>query len=161
MNAASEKLWTECCNNFNGFPDSITEVKKDIVKLSQEVDFTEVDSLLQSHAEPLSNEALLELERAAAEKEEEEENEPEPVCGLDIKPLQNTFSFNDSAMELLQEHDPNHKRSNNVVNQMEQAMKIYRELYDEKRKKVKVHNLSSFQTCSYTIHFNHWTINFK
>ena len=93
MNAAWGKLWPECRNNFKGFSDSINEVKKDIVRLSHEVGFTEVDEedldgLLESHSEPLSNEELLELERAAAEKEEEEENEPEPLRGLDIKNLQ-------------------------------------------------------------------------
>ena len=149
MNAAWGKLWPECRNNFKGFSDSINEVKKDIVRLSHEVGFTEVDEkdldgLLESHSEPLSNEELLELERAAAEKEEEEENEPEPVRGLDIKTLQKAFSFVDSAVELLQEHDPNPKRSSNVVNQMEQAMKIYRELYDEKRKKAKQSTISAF-----------------
>lgn len=149
VNAAWGKLWPECRNNFKGFPDSINEVKKDIVRLSHEVGFTEVDEedldgLLESHSEPLSNEELLELERAAAEKEEEEENEPEPVRGLDIKNLQKAFSLIDSAMELLQEQDPNPKRSSNVANQVEQSMKIYRELYDAKCKKVKQSTISAF-----------------
>ncbi|MPC49747.1 hypothetical protein E2C01_043559 [Portunus trituberculatus] len=47
-------------------------------------------------------------------------------------------------MELLQEHDPIPKRSSNVVNQMEQTMKIYSELYDEKCKKMKQSTIPAF-----------------
>lgn len=47
-------------------------------------------------------------------------------------------------MELLQEQDPNPKRSSNVANQVEQAIKIYRELYDAKRKKAKQSTILSF-----------------
>ncbi|MPC72603.1 hypothetical protein E2C01_066915 [Portunus trituberculatus] len=46
-----------------------------------EVDDNDVQNLLESHAEPLSNDELMELDKAEKEGDEEEE----PVRGLDIK----------------------------------------------------------------------------
>ena len=90
-------MWPACVNDFQGFKgDAIKDVTKNIVRLSHKVGFAEVDKddvddLLQSHAEPVSNEELLELESAMADKE----GEPEPVHGLDIKTLQQALKHID------------------------------------------------------------------
>ncbi|MPC70825.1 hypothetical protein E2C01_065085 [Portunus trituberculatus] len=51
-----------------------------------EVDDHDVQDLLESHAEALSNDELIELDKASQEAEKEGDEE-EPVRGLDIKTL--------------------------------------------------------------------------
>ncbi|MPD04266.1 hypothetical protein E2C01_099944 [Portunus trituberculatus] len=53
-------------------------------QLNDEVD-DDVQDLLESHAEPLSNDEFMELDKASQEAEKEGYEEEEPVCGLDIK----------------------------------------------------------------------------
>ncbi|MPC73563.1 hypothetical protein E2C01_067897 [Portunus trituberculatus] len=57
-----------------------------------EADDDDVQDLLQSHAEPLSNDELIELNKASQEAEKEGDEEEEPVCGLDIKTLRKCLS---------------------------------------------------------------------
>ena len=148
MNAVWGEVWPACVNDFQGFKgNAIKDVTKNIVRLSYKVGFAEVDEddvddLLQNHADPLSNEELLELESAVADKEEE--GEREPVRGLDIKTLQQTLKHIDSAIELLQERDPNPNRSGNVAHHLEQGIKIYREMYDVKRRNANQSTISAF-----------------
>lgn len=70
------------------------------------MDEDDLDRLLESHSDPLSNEEISELKSAAAKKEGKEEKEPETDRGLYILKLQNDFSSIDSAMESLEDPIP-------------------------------------------------------
>ncbi|KAG7174211.1 Tigger transposable element-derived protein 1-like 158, partial [Homarus americanus] len=65
MNSVWRKLWPECVHNFVSFP-SVPAVRKTILTLVKkagfdEVDDTDVEDLLDSHNEELTNEDLIEL----------------------------------------------------------------------------------------------------
>ncbi|KAK3870200.1 hypothetical protein Pcinc_024545 [Petrolisthes cinctipes] len=74
----------------------------------------------------------MELVKERAIVEEEEEKEPER--GLDVKTLSEVFSSNDHTMELLKERDANPARSGAAAHAVGQAMKMYREIFNTKKK---------------------------
>lgn len=84
-----------------------------LVNLCHRVGFDDVDveELLESHAEPLSNDELIELDKALREAEKEEDKEEEPVLGLDIKTLREYLGGIERNLETLKERDPNLARS--------------------------------------------------
>ncbi|MPD03709.1 hypothetical protein E2C01_099358 [Portunus trituberculatus] len=100
-----------------------------------EVDDNDVQDLLESHAESLSNDELIELDNTSQEAEKEGDEEEEPVCGLDIKTLQNVSVVSKKALETLKERDLNPARSSKMAHDIEKSVKIYQEIYDEKNKK--------------------------
>ncbi|KAK4328694.1 hypothetical protein Pmani_000891 [Petrolisthes manimaculis] len=90
MNGCWKKLWKECVNDFAGFKVKDTsEVRMDIMRLShlagfKEVNEDDIQELLDSHDEPLTNEDLMQLEQERAHNEDDDANkEEETVRGLD------------------------------------------------------------------------------
>jgi hypothetical protein len=72
--------------------NSVLQIQKGIVKLAQDVGFKEVyeddvEELLQSHSEPLSNEDLMSIEQEGTAEEECEETLPTPPKELSTKEL--------------------------------------------------------------------------
>lgn len=62
MNGAWKNIWLECIHNFARFAPTVTDLLKDIVKLSHtKVDEDDVQELLDSHQEPLTNKELMQL----------------------------------------------------------------------------------------------------
>ncbi|KAK4328695.1 hypothetical protein Pmani_000891 [Petrolisthes manimaculis] len=111
MNGCWKKLWKECVNDFAGFKVKDTsEVRMDIMRLShlagfKEVNEDDIQELLDSHDEPLTNEDLMQLEQERAHNEDDDANkEEETVRGLDVKTLKEVFSSVEHAMDLLKEH---------------------------------------------------------
>lgn len=119
MNGCWTKIWKECVNDFAGFKvKDISVVRKDIVRLShlavfREVNEDDIQELLDSQDEPLSNEDLMQ-ERAKTEDDDANQEE-ETVRGLNVKTLREVFSSREHAMELLKERDPNPARSDAAV----------------------------------------------
>ncbi|MPC71487.1 hypothetical protein E2C01_065765 [Portunus trituberculatus] len=111
-----------------------------------EVDDGDVQDLLESHAEPLSNDELIEQDKASQEKEKEVDEEEEPVRGLDIKTLRECLGGIEKALETLKERDPNPAKSSKVAHDVEKSVKIYQETYDEKTRKTKQSTRSSSQS---------------
>jgi len=79
MNTVWKKIWLECVHDFPGFP-SVSDVCKDIVWLSHEAGFDEVDKddtvkLLESHREILSNEDLIAIQQEGVHQDAEDEEE--------------------------------------------------------------------------------------
>lgn len=151
MNGCWTKIWKECVNDFARFKVKDTsEVRKDIARLShlagfKEVNEDDIQELLDSHDEPLSNEDLMQLEQERAKTEDDDANqEEETVRGLDVKTLQEVFSSIEHAMELLKECDPNPARSDTAVHGVQQALKVYRDMYNSKKKLAKQTTISSF-----------------
>ncbi|MPD02442.1 hypothetical protein E2C01_098025 [Portunus trituberculatus] len=139
MNLTWNKVWPECAHNFPGFAeDDISAIRNDIVNLCRRGDFDEVDDddvqdLLESHAEPLSNDELIEVDKASQEAEKEGDKEEEPVCGLDIKTLGECLGGIEKPLETLKERDPNPSRSSIVVHDVEKCQDLSRN--DEKQEK--------------------------
>ena len=150
MNAVWQKLWPECVNDFGGFP--ITEpVVREIVTLSHQVGFNEVtegdvNNLLDSHAEELTNEDLMAIDQDSADEDkgEDEDGETTPQLNLTRKMLADAMSYIDQGVQILVNNDPNRERSIKAERTIEDALNSYRELYKEKQLRAKQVTLTSF-----------------
>ena len=136
MNAVWKKVWPECVHNFTGFAD-VPLITSQIVDLAQEAGFEEVDEedvddLLESHAEPFSNEDLMELEQQWALEEEEEEYAVTPSSKHLTMKILSSF---ENAIEFVIEQDPNLERSTDFSCVVNDALCCYKELYAAKKKK--------------------------
>ncbi|KAK4307354.1 hypothetical protein Pmani_020873 [Petrolisthes manimaculis] len=148
MNGSWRKLWEDCVTDFTGFPD-LKDVRKDLVRLSHSAGFNEVDEediqqLFDSHAEPLSNEDLMEIEQERALADQEDNDDDEPRRELGIKELREAFQHIEKGMELFREYDLNPARSGAATQAVEQAIKPYKEIYERKRRQAKQTTISSF-----------------
>ncbi|MPC79098.1 hypothetical protein E2C01_073611 [Portunus trituberculatus] len=92
-----------------------------------EVDDDDVQDLLESHAESLSNDELIDQDKAS-QLAEKEGNEEEPVRGLDIKTHRECLGGIKKGLETLKERDPNPARSSKVAHDVEKSVKIYQEI---------------------------------
>ncbi|MPC56341.1 hypothetical protein E2C01_050297 [Portunus trituberculatus] len=81
-------------------------------------------STVRIHAEPLSNDELIELDKALQEAEKKGDEEEEPVHGLDIKTLRECLGGIKKALETLKKCDPNPVRSSKVAHDIEKSVKI-------------------------------------
>ena len=64
--------------------------------------------------------------------------------GLDIKTLRECLGSIEKSLETLKERDPNPTRSSKVAHDIEKSVKIYQEIYDEKRRNAKQSSIFSF-----------------
>ncbi|MPC97020.1 hypothetical protein E2C01_092308 [Portunus trituberculatus] len=113
MNLAWNKVWPECAHDFLGFAeDDIGAIRRAGL---DEVDDDGVQDLLESHTEHLSNDELIEQDKASQEAEKEGDKEEEPVRGLDIKTLRECLSGIEKPLETLKKSDPNPARSSKGV----------------------------------------------
>ncbi|CAM4540024.1 unnamed protein product [Lepidochelys kempii] len=82
----------------------------------------DVEELLASHSEELTNEDLIEWEQQKVAEEQEDEptvQETPPRKVLTIKVLAEAFQHLEAAMSLFEEHDPNIERSAPIQTQAE------------------------------------------
>ncbi|CAM4670142.1 unnamed protein product [Caretta caretta] len=118
-------VWRELCpdivSDFQGFTYTVEEVTKAVVELGKEfnlnVALEDVDELLASHSEELTNEDLIALEQQKGAEEEEdaptvEETPPRKV--LTTKVLAEAFQRMEAAVSLFEEHDANIERRASV-----------------------------------------------
>ncbi|XP_045129328.1 tigger transposable element-derived protein 1-like [Portunus trituberculatus] len=147
MNAAWSKVWPEVVINFTGFvPVSVTDLRKDIVRLSHRASFEEVDEedvqeLLDSHRKPLTNK---ELEEMLNERAHQETTKPEKERVLTINFLQEFFCKIESAIDSLKEVDPNYARSFTAAHEIEKALGFYKEILAAKRRKATQPSIESY-----------------
>ena len=118
MNLARRKVWPECVHNFPGFAeDNIGAIRGDIINLCHKAGFDGVDhdveDLLESHVDPLSNEELIELDKALQEAKKEGYEE-EPMRGLDFRTLKECLRSIEKALEIPKDRDPNPTKSSKV-----------------------------------------------
>lgn len=144
MNGVWRKLWPDCVNEFRGFPSTQTVVRE-IVGLAHDVGFNDVDEddineLLGSHDEELTNEDLIVMEQDRAA--EEQEQEPERI--LTQKLLSEALSNIDAYVQKLVDNDPNRERSLMIEQGIESLLMPYRELYREKQLRAKQTRVTSF-----------------
>ncbi|KAK4325247.1 hypothetical protein Pmani_004205 [Petrolisthes manimaculis] len=132
MNATWSKVWSESTNNFTEFvPTSVINLRSDIVRLSHRAGFDEVDEddvqeLLDSHSQPLTNEELEDMLQQLVHHEEAEPPWRERMLTIDN--LQEFFNKIESAIENIKEMDLNSARSGTAVHGVEKALGCYREI---------------------------------
>ncbi|XP_007091164.1 CENPB DNA-binding domain-containing protein 1 [Panthera tigris] len=141
MNSVWKKIWPECVR-FQSVSqaDNIAQLQQDIVSLAKNVAFEEVveadvDQLLRSHEEDLSNKELMQLEQEPAE--EESEDAPPALRQLTTGRLSAAFSHFEAGLQVLTSDGRNDDWKLKVSGAINDAINCYRELYNEKRRRSK------------------------
>ncbi|KAM9061128.1 tigger transposable element-derived protein 1-like [Sarcophilus harrisii] len=144
MNSVWKKIWPECVHAHDVSQiENITQIQQDILALANDIGFAElveadVDQLLQSHDEELSNEELMQLEQERAVEEKEENEDAPPILRqLTTKELSEAFSHFEAGMQILANNDPNSERKFAVSRGINDTISCYRELYNEKKQRSK------------------------
>ncbi|GAB5582602.1 CENPB DNA-binding domain-containing protein 1 [Prionailurus iriomotensis] len=141
MNSVWKKIWPECVR-FQSVSqtDNIAQLQQNIVTLAKNVAFEEVveadvDQLLRSHEEDLSNTELMQLEQEPAE--EESEDAPPALRQLTTGRLSAAFSHFEAGLRVLTSDGPNDDWKLKVSGAINDAINCYRELYNEKKRRSK------------------------
>lgn len=146
MNGVWRKLCPQFVNDFHGFEDTVETLTEKLVSLGNqlqlELEVDDVTELLESHGEELSSEDLIELEKQMIEEVEEEE-EPEPKR-FTTKVLAEAFRMVEEAMSMIEGQDPNSARFTKVYRSVTDAMRCYKEIYEEKKKASVQSSLDSY-----------------
>ncbi|XP_066474732.1 tigger transposable element-derived protein 1-like [Tiliqua scincoides] len=157
MNATWNNSYPSAMCSFEHF-DAI-QIQSELVKLAKNAGFEEVaaegvEKLLESHALPLTNEELEELDRQAFEEdcdeldreasEEEDDDQPSQAKGLTVPILHSLFEQADRLVELLKENDPLHDRALKVEKVMKDTLACYQEILNTKLQKGEERNLDTF-----------------
>ena len=147
------QLWPEAVIEFRGFMEAeVSEARQQIVDMALQVGFEEVDEdddedFLLSHREELRNDDLLALEEERIR--EESESSPEevvPVKTLTTKVMAKGFKLVNEAMAIFDEYDPDYMRSSKVQREMENVLKYYKEVNEQKMKAAtQVSNMKFFK----------------
>ncbi|XP_039702515.1 tigger transposable element-derived protein 1 [Pteropus medius] len=139
MNSVWEKIWPQCVQSQSvSQTDNIARLRRNIVTLARTVAFEEiveadVDQLLRSHEEALSNEGLMQLDREPAGQEGNEDAAP-ALRQLTTRQLAAAFSHFEAGLQVLTScsHDDEWKLK--VSRAINDAVTCYRELYSEKKR---------------------------
>ncbi|XP_035975602.1 tigger transposable element-derived protein 1 [Halichoerus grypus] len=140
MNSVWKKIWPECVQ-FQSVSqtDNIAQLQQNIVTLAKNVAFEEVveadvDQLLRSHEEDLSNEELMQLEQEPA-GEQESEDAPPALRQLTTGELSAAFSHFEAGLQVLTSNSPDDEWKLQVSRAINDAINCYRELYKEKKRR--------------------------
>ncbi|CAD7689291.1 unnamed protein product [Nyctereutes procyonoides] len=142
MNSVWKKIWPECVQFHSvSQTDDIAQLQQNIVTLAKNVAFEEVveadvDQLLRSHEEDLSNEELMQLEQEP-KGEEESEDVPPALRQLTTGELSTAFSHFEAGLQVLTSNSPNEEWKMQVSRAINDAINCYRELYKEKKRRSK------------------------
>lgn len=142
MNSVWKKIWPQCVQ-FQNFSqtDNIAQLQKNIMTLAKTLAFEElveadVDQLLQSHEDALSNEELMQLEQEPAGEEESEDTQP-VLRQLTTGELSAALSHFEAGLQILTSSSPNDEWKLKVSRAISGAINCYRELYNEKKRRSK------------------------
>ncbi|KAK3883528.1 hypothetical protein Pcinc_011179 [Petrolisthes cinctipes] len=149
MNGVWQKLCPQYVNNFTGFEKVQEEVVNNLISMSEklELDLEEQDFIefFDAHAKELTNDELRELEKQRKEGEEAEEEEVEvPTKHFQTKVMAQAFALFEEGLTLLESQDPNEERHVKVSSAVNDALKCYHVIYDEKKKAVTQSSLHRF-----------------
>ena len=116
-----------------------TQLQQNIVILAKsvavgEVGEADVDQLLQSHEEGLSNEELMQLEQEPAGEEKEGEEAALALRQLTTRELSVAFSHFEAGLQVLTSNSPDAMWKHQVSRAINDAISCYRELYSEKER---------------------------
>ena len=138
MNSVWKKIWPECVQFQSASQtDGIAQLQQNIVILAKsvavgEVGEADVDQLLQSHEEGLSNEELMQLEQEPTGEEEEGEEAAPALRQLTTRELSAAFSHFEAGLQVLTSNSPDAAWKLQVSRAINDAISCYRELYSEK-----------------------------
>ncbi|XP_007125547.1 tigger transposable element-derived protein 1 [Physeter macrocephalus] len=143
MNSVWKKIWPECVQFHSvSQTDNIAQLQQNIVTLAKsvalgEVGEADVDQLLRSHEEGLSNEELVQLEQEPAGEEEEGEEAAPALRQLTTRELSAAFSHFEAGLQVLTSNSPNEAWNLKVSRAIYDAISCYRDLYSEKERRSK------------------------
>ena len=147
MNGVWGKLCPQFVNDFTGFGE-VEEARQKCVDLANamqlDIEDDDIDELLESDNEELTNDELLEIERYIQEEEGRMEEEPEVPKRFTAKGLRECFSVFESGFELLEAMDSNVERVEEFRKKMNSAMACYHLIYEEKARSVTQATLDNF-----------------
>lgn len=143
LRAAWQRIIPNCANGFKGFKDEVNRVINDITKLGIDLGLTEIEKgdvqdLLQSHDKELDDEDLIDLERERAYDDQMDDNDEQidvPPKEFTLKEMDEMFRVAEIFKDKILNGDPNLERSMKVRQEIENSIRCYRVLYEEKRKK--------------------------
>lgn len=157
LNGVWKKLCPHFVHNFKGFSnnDNVASANRKSLHFAQKLGFDEledndIDELLQSHQEELSNDDLLEIERERVQRMEEAEAaaaaaaSQEPLRALTVTNLSQCMDLLRQAMKIIEENDPNVERSGAVTRDVLNRMSCYEVMLKEKQQKKKQQTITAF-----------------
>ncbi|XP_065445765.1 tigger transposable element-derived protein 1-like [Chrysemys picta bellii] len=135
MNGIWHCAWPDAVHRFMGF-DAVPALEQEIVKLAKDVGFEEVEEedeqeLLESHAELLTNEELIELDQpqiSEESKDDDDDDVGQEARSLMTKNLSHFFGLLDEMTEIIQSGDPFRERSAKVSRALNDSVACYREI---------------------------------
>ncbi|XP_064087452.1 tigger transposable element-derived protein 1-like [Macrobrachium nipponense] len=141
MNGAWKRLCPQFVNDFIGFEEfktlELQSVTNKIIGISKElhleIDAEDVNELLESHGEELSEEDLIQLEKQVIE-EEEEAPVPDPLS-LSDKGLSEAFFHIEKAMALFEAVDPDMERYTKILGEVMDGLTFYRVILEKEENK--------------------------
>ncbi|XP_064104045.1 tigger transposable element-derived protein 1-like [Macrobrachium nipponense] len=148
LNASWRKLWPDVVHDYEGFtPDEVHHSAVDkavrLARLVANEGFTDmtaedINSLIDCHSEPLTNEDLVEMIRSASEEEEEaaddgDDDEPEQR-GLTLENLQELCNMARAMQQRAQEIDDNMVRAIEFSNRIDGVMALYKGIFAQMKK---------------------------
>uniref|UniRef100_A0A8C4RA68 HTH CENPB-type domain-containing protein n=1 Tax=Eptatretus burgeri TaxID=7764 RepID=A0A8C4RA68_EPTBU len=135
MNGVWRKLCPDFVDDFQGFEETVDQVTENLVEMGRQLELEivadDVNQLLSSHSEELSNEDLMQLEE---QKVADEVVEPPPPKRFMTKQMAKAFRMIDSALALFEEQDANCYRFASVSRTVNNALSCYKQIYEEKKK---------------------------
>ena len=156
LNGVWKHLCPQLVYNFVGFDiqENVLKVNKESLDKAREAGFDEleqndIDELLESHREELTNEELFEMEKiqeaeleAAASNPTEENPEPERI--LTKSDLEKSLSFIREGLDILEANDPNINRSATVARKVMSELNCYKVMLEQKKRKTTQTKLHHF-----------------
>jgi hypothetical protein len=149
MNVCWKNLLPKMVYDSTSFKEVIDDIQDKIVQLSKEAGFDEVDKedvedVLASHVNELTNEELIQLLKGRPKELDEDPDEISEVKVLDTKTLAAVFNLANEMCNLLQDNDPNRERSSAFKREMDVILACYHELYRAKKAADKQTALDAF-----------------
>ncbi|XP_062926341.1 tigger transposable element-derived protein 1-like [Mobula hypostoma] len=146
-NGVWRKLCPEAVNDFKGFEPST--INTTIVSLAKEAGFVEVDEgdveeVLASHDQELTDEELMQLQEERITIETERSSKNEVVQGLNVKQLREIFAAIDSAAMIAEKYDFNFERARRFRAGLQDVLSAYKKLYDLKMREAQQSSILSF-----------------
>lgn len=143
------EIWKKCLSRYvhelkgsevaQEMNEIVEKISKTARTLELEVGREEVEGFVNLVPGELTNEELIELEeqRVAEEQKQKEEEEDVPEKKFTLQSLAQAFTVFNQGLELLESMDMNTERYAKVNKQIQGALRCYREIYDEKKKRQK------------------------
>lgn len=118
--------------------ENVNSINKNIVELANalNLEVEDIENLVKYTDEQLTNKDLIRRSEAQKCFQDEEEKKKEVPNKFTVKGLASVFSKVNTIMLELESMDPNVERFTRVQCRMNETLQCYREIYEEKKKKI-------------------------